>query len=106
MEKPRERDACISLFQSRAVQTAKGIYYIDAYLFYLGRAKFPDRMASRTAPVPKPIYKHAGVTLAIQARRFVDRHELSRILPRSIHMFQGRKRSEKRSADILRNFFV
>lgn len=75
------------LSQSRAVQTAKGIYYIDACLFYLGRAKFPDRMASRTAPVPKPIYKHAGVTLAIQARRFVDRHELSRILPRSIHMF-------------------
>lgn len=69
----------------------------DVFLFYLGHAKFPDRMAPRTARVRKPIYKHAGVTDAIQARRFVD--------PPTIDLHVSRrKRSEKCPADVLRDF--
>lgn len=69
----------------------------NAFLFYLGHTKFPDRMAPRTARVRKPIYKHAGVTDAIQARRFIDP---STIDP---HVLR-RKRSEKRPVDVLPRF--
>lgn len=65
-------------------------------MFYLGHAKFPDRMASWTARVRKPIYKHSGNTDAIQARRFVDRRK-SQILPATDVHASRRKRSEKRA---------
>lgn len=57
--------------RSRAAQTTKVCTW-DAFLFYLGHTKFPDRMASRTARVRKPIYKYTDVTDAIQAHRFVN----------------------------------
>lgn len=61
-------------FTSRAAN-CKRECVLKARLFYLGHTKFPDRMASRTARVRKPIYKHGVDADATQACRFVDRLE-------------------------------
>lgn len=61
-------------FASRAAN-CKEECVLKACLFYLGHTKFPDRMASRTARVRKPTYKHCVDADATQTCRFVDRLE-------------------------------
>lgn len=88
--------------RSRAAQTERKEYTGDAFLFYSGHAKFPDRVAPRTARVRKPICKRAGDTDATEARRFVDRRESSR--DRSTWITEGKRRETSRQRLVTRFF--